>query len=306
MAGAQITKADLKRLEAKEDSLAIYAKNMIVDSSTAGRMRSDSLLIRTLVRSLQIKNSFYFTFKDVIGISKLYSPDSLFRIFTWTLSFDQYYGRQRGAIQMRTDDGSLKLIPLTDISEFTENALDSVRTRSNWIGATYYGISETSFRDQKYYTLFGIDNGQIMATRKWIEVMTFNRNGEPVFGGPFFSYEEDSLPRPTQYRYMMEYKKDASVFMRFDPEMQIIVFDHLISETNEPDNRWTYIPDGDYEGFKWRNGRWIHIDKIYNSKLEDGQAPVEKPILDDKGRVNETILQQQSEKNKLKKPGGGN
>ena len=122
-----ISSSDKKKLVAKEDSLELYAQNLVMDSLTAGRMISDSIFTRTLVRALQIKNSFYYPFDSVQGISKLYAPDSSFRIFTWNILYDDFYSRQKGAIQLRTKDGTLKLIPLRDVSEFTENAMDSVR-----------------------------------------------------------------------------------------------------------------------------------------------------------------------------------
>jgi hypothetical protein len=57
----------------------------------------------------------------------------------------------------------------------------------------------------------------------------------------------------------------------------MILYDHLISETNEPKKKYTLIPDGDYEGFQWKNGQWLHIDKVFKQKLEDGQAPIPIP-----------------------------
>src|SRR5258705_13415993 len=110
----KILPADRKKLKEKEDSLQHLAADIILDSLTAGRMRSDSMFVKTLIRALQIKNSFYYPFDSVQGVSKLYAPDSTFRIFTWNISFDDYYSRQRGAIQMRTNDGSLKLVALRD------------------------------------------------------------------------------------------------------------------------------------------------------------------------------------------------
>jgi hypothetical protein len=64
--------------------------------------------------------------------------------------------------------------------------------------------------------------------------------------------------------------------------MDMILYDHLISETNEPQKRYTLIPDGDYEGFVWKNGQWVHINKVFTQKLEDGQAPVPMPFNDKK------------------------
>ncbi|MBD0333518.1 MAG: hypothetical protein ICV66_12780 [Chitinophagaceae bacterium] len=298
----KITASDLKLLRKKEDSLKALAKNLIVDSLTAGRMRNDSLFIRTLVRSLQIKNSFYYPFDSVQGISKLYAPDSAFRIFTWSLSFDDYYSRQRGAIQFKTPDGSLKLVPLRDYSEFSFKPTDSLRSKDTWIGAVYYKIIKTQHNGKNYYTLFGFDDNSVRSNKKWIDVLTLE-NGQPVFGGQF-SFENDSLKKPAQWRFSIEYKKDASTFVNYDPELNMIIVDHLISETDEPDKPYTFVPDGDQEGFVWKSGKWVHIDKPFTYKLEDGQAPVPDPIRDAQGNNNEEKLKQHSEKNKSRKKGG--
>lgn len=296
-----ISPADLKTLQKKEDSLKHLAKNLIVDSLTAGRMRNDSLFVKTLIRTLQVKNSFYYPLDSVQGISKLYAPDSTFRILSWTLSFDDYYSRQRAAIQMRTTDGSLKLIPLRDYSEFTENPLDSVRTKDNWIGAVYYNIIKTEHKGKNYYTLFGIDDYSVRSNKKWIEVMTFNERNQPIFGGPLFTFERDSVKRPALNRFSIEYKKEARTLVNFVEDEGMILVDHLISETDEPDKPYTFIPDGDYEGFKWENGRWVHINKVFDFKLKDGEFPMPDPLRDDQGNNNEQKLNLQTEKNKAKK-----
>jgi len=224
----KISSADLKILKSKEDSLKGLAKNLIVDSLTAGRMRNDSLFVKTLVRTLQVKNSFYYPLDSVLGISKLYAPDSAFRILSWSLSFDDYYSRQRAAIQMKTTDGSLRLIPLRDYSEFTDKPLDSVRTKDNWIGAVYYNIIKTEYNGKPYYTLFGIDDHSVRSNKKWIEVLTFNDKNQPLFGGPLFTFEKDSVKRAPQSRFAIEYKKEASTLVNFIEEEGMILVDHLI------------------------------------------------------------------------------
>ncbi|MFZ9388468.1 MAG: hypothetical protein ACO25B_11375, partial [Chitinophagaceae bacterium] len=300
LSAQKISPADLKKLSAKEDTLAEYSQYLNTDSLTADRMVSDSIFTRTLVRALQIRNSFYYPFDSVRGFSKLYAPDSSFRIFTWSLSFDDYYHRQRGAIQMKTADGSLKLLPLRDVSEFTDKPEDSVRTRNNWIGAMYYNIIQTEFKGKKYYTLFGFDPNSAQSSMKWMEVLTFNERREPVFGGPYFSYEEDSIPQKTKYRFGIEFKKGTRVLVNYVPELEMILVDHLISETDQPDLPFTLVPDGDQEGFRWDNGKWVHIDKVFTFKLQDGQAPVGDPLLDPKGNRNEQKLQDKSDKNRTR------
>ena len=297
----KLTASDTRILKQKEDSLKFLAKSLIVDSLTAGRMRNDSLFVRTLVRGLQVKNSFYYPFDSVQGISKLYSPDSAFRIFSWSLSYDDFYSRQRAAIQFKTPDGSLRLVPLTDYSEFTAAPTDSIRTKDNWIGAVYYNIIKTQHNGKNYYTLFGFDDNSVRSSKKWIDVLSFDNRSMPVFGGNF-SFEKDTARRAPQNRFYIEYKKEASALVNYDPDMNMILVDHLISESEENDKPYTFVPDGDYEGFEWKNGKWVHVNKVFDQKLEDGQAPMPDPILDDRGNRNEERLQQSSDKNRAKKP----
>ncbi len=296
----KISPADLKKLKAKEDTLREYSLYLNTDSLAEDRMVSDSIFTKTLVRALQVKNSFYYPFDSLLGISKLYAPDTTFRIFTWTISYDDYYHRQRGAIQMKTADGSLKLLPLRDVSEFTDKPEDSVRGRNNWIGAMYYNIIKTQHKGKNYYTLFGFDPNSAQSSMKWMEVLSFNDRKEPVFGGPFFTYDQDSLPKKPKYRFGIEFKKGVRVLVNFIPELEMILVDHLISETDQPELAFTLVPDGDQEGFKWEEGKWVHIDKVFTFKLKDGEAPVGDPLLDPKGNRNEQKLQDKTDKNKTK------
>ena len=294
------SKAVKKDFEKREDSLKKYSNNIVFAAEANERFRSDSVFIKMLVRALKQNNSFYYPFDSLQTISRIYAPDSSFRIFTWELKKDEYVFIQHGAIQMRTADGSLKLFGLHDESMFSKNPVDSVRTINNWIGAIYYRMILKTFNNKNYYTLLGFDDYTISSTKKWMEVLTFNNNNEPVFGGPFISFKEDSLKKPTQVRFNLEYKKEASVRFNYDPDLDLIVYDNLISETNEPEKKDTYIPDGDFEGFKWKEGQWIHVDKLFDYKLKDGEFPKEKLILDNNGKPDEQKLMDQSIKNQQK------
>lgn len=280
-----------------EDSLKVMADSMINASSAATRFRADSSFTRGLVRALRTSHSFQYPFDSLQTVSHLYAPDSSFRIFSWQLRRDEYVFLQKGAIQMRTQDGSLKLFPLFDYSMFTPKPTDSVRTPATWIGAIYYRIILKEARGIKYYTLFGFDDYSISSSKKWIDVLTFDQRGEPKFGGPFFSFREDTVNKPVQARFNIEYKKEASALLNYDPELDLIVYDHLISESDEPAKKNTYVPDGTYEGFRWNNGQWVHVDKVFDFKLEDGQFPAENKILDNDGNINEEELQRSSQKN---------
>lgn len=286
-AGAQkITRSDLAYLQKlEEDSLKPYSRQMVFDTIPGRRFMADSAFIKQFVKALRVPHSFNYPFDSVITVSKLYPADSSFRIFTWELERDEDYYRQQGAIQIRTADGSLKLFPLSDKSEFTASPADSARGAQNWIGALYYNIITKEYKGKKYYTLVGIDDNDITSTRKWIDILTFDETGRPRFGANVFDYKEDSLklPQPA-YRFLLEFKKDAKAKMAYDPELDMIVFDHLVSESNESSKKYTLVPDGSYEGFKWKNGKWAHIDDIFANMPGDNKTPVPQPIYDDAGK----------------------
>jgi len=245
----EISNKDIKTLKQVEDSLQTYSNDMIVGAEASARFNADSAFIKTLVRALKTPYSFYYPFDSIKTVSKIYPPDSSFRIFTWQIERDQSYFKQFGALQLHTKDGTLKLFPLFDESDYVANPVDSVRSNKNWIGSIYYNIVMKEYKGKKYYTLLGFDDNDLVSTKKWIEVLTFDNNDQPVFGGKYFDYKEDSIkPAQPAYRFCLEYKKDARARMQYDPEMNMIVFDHLISESNEPNKKFTLIPDGDYEG----------------------------------------------------------
>lgn len=301
VSGQSLSKAGFDQLKKMEDSMKVYGRKMIMEKTASQRFIADSIFIRMLVRSLKTPNSFNYPFDSLETVSHIYSPDSTFRIFSWQFYRDDDYYRQRGAIQMKTTDGSLQLFPLLDISDFTKAALDSARTGENWIGAIYYSIIMKTFNGKKYYTLLGFDDNNMRSTKKWIEVLTFNESGKPIFGGPYFSVLSDSAKSSeTLDRYCMEYKKDGRARMNYDKDLEMIVYDHLVSESNEPGKAYTMVPDGDYQGFKWQNGKWSQIDKVFDFKLQDGQAPVPDPIKDATGKSDEMKLMKQSEKNRQK------
>ena len=291
---------DYAKLKRQEDSMKVYGEKMINERTALQRFLADSSFTKTLVRALKTPNSFHYPFDSLLTVSHIYAPDSSFRIITWQFTRDEDYYWQRGAIQMRTADGSLKLFPLHDVSNFTSAPQDSIRTGKNWIGCIYYGIVMKTINERKFFTLLGFDDNNMRSSKKWIEVLYFDEMGNPQFGGPFFSIPSGNIRAGgggRQARFVLEYKKDGKARMNYDKELDMIMFDHLVSEDGKTDKPYTYVPDGDYQGFKWMSGKWVQVDKVFNQKLEDWQAPMPKPVKDVDGKSNEQMLMRQSEKN---------
>jgi hypothetical protein len=285
-----ISLSEKRILQKKEDSLKIFAKQILQGRNPEDRFTADSEFTKVFVRALQTKNSFYYPFDSLVSIAKVIPADSSFKIFTWQLEISPDMVRQHGAIQMKTADGSLKLFPLIDKTDLINNLADTITSNRAWIGALYYKIVEKKAFGKSFYTLLGFDDNNLSSDRKLIEVLTF-KDGEPVFGGPFFSFPDNNiLHQKSMARYIMEYKKNAAPRLTFDNEMDLIVFEHLISQTGEPQKKYTYIPDGDYEGLKWQDGKWVYIEKVFNQVTPQGHEPVPNPILDAQGNIDESKL----------------
>ncbi|HUX85305.1 MAG TPA: hypothetical protein VMV20_08715 [Chitinophagaceae bacterium] len=257
LAGQTLSPGQRQNLQLHQDSLSVLAYQMINAPDEGGRVAACNAFVPGLIRALLIPGSFSFPFDSLKQISCLYPEDSSFRIFTWQLSWTQGDDVYFGAIQMRTRDGSLKLFPLLDYSQLTTHFQDTVTSNLRWMGALYYNVVETSYRGKKYYTLFGFNDNTPLSDRKILEPLTFQQ-GKPVFGAPLFH-----MGSGDENRFILQYKTDGNARLNYDPSLHQIVYDHLTSLTGEPQKKFTLVPDGTYEAFRWEYGRWQHISQAF-------------------------------------------
>ena len=284
----RISEADLRFLKRTEDTLKLRAENIIRGKTAADRVAADSMYTRAFVRALKTTNSFYYPFDSVINISKLYAPDSSFRVFTWQLEINDNLVRQHGAIQMRTADGSFKRFPLIDRSDVTLNPNDTIAGNEGWVGAVYYKIIQKTYKGHTYYTLLGFDGNNIRSDKKVMDILEFT-DGKPVFGNKLFVIENSNTYQKNMARFIMEYKKEAAPRLSYDAEADAIVFDELVSETGDQKKKWTLVPDGEYEGFRWINGKWVHTNNLFAGKPPTKYSATET-IRDAQGTIDDTKL----------------
>ncbi len=97
-------------------------------------------------------------------------------------------------------------------------------------------------------------------------------NNKPLFGAPVFHYKN----KVVKHRVIIEYKKDAKATLNYSTELKKIIFDHLIPlNPAYKELRYSHVPDGSYEGFKYKLGRWVYIEKVFKKTFEE--APVSNP-----------------------------
>ena len=116
-----------------------------------------------------------------------------------------------------------------------------------------------------------------MDNEKIIDVLKFEKGGKLRFGAPIFDFGSDSV----RSRLIIEYKEDASVRVNYDAYQKMIVLDHLVPQEGNTSAKDTYVPDGTYEGFELKKGRWIYVEKVFTFSINHpDNPPMPNPKLD--------------------------
>lgn len=249
-----------KQLAIFEDSLKSLSYQLINNSIEPERYNANYAFIKTLVSALKTPYSFNYGFDSLKTISVQQSPDSHFRIFSWNMMNNDGSYRFYGTIQMNNQDGKLEMYPLLDFSAGIKNPADTNTSNDRWYGAQYYKIIPVINNVKTpYYILLGWKGNNVKSTKKVIEVLYF-KDGKVHFGMPIFDGDKD---HPAQKRVVFEYTRKASMFLNYNIQDALIVFDHLAP----PDEKLTgkyelYGPDFSYDGFKFSNGRWKMVTDL--------------------------------------------
>ena len=268
---------DFEKLSIMEDSLIATSDSMFDCFLPDLRVGYSERFVKQLVHALKIPNSWLYPFDSLSTIINIIKPDDIsFRIFNWEITPSNITKRYYGAIQQPGE--RLKLIGLNDYTEEVgKGAEDSILSGGKWFGALYYRIMSQEINGRKMYTMFGYNGSSSISNKKLLDAMYFEDN-HVVFGAPIFGVSSHNFPGHRVNRFILEYKKDVQVSMNWNEEHKMIVFDHLVSQMNDPHRKYTFVPSGQYDGMKWDNNTWNYVlDLIPVTILKDGEAPGDQP-----------------------------
>ncbi len=262
----------LSALEIYEDSLVYCADSMYTSLTEEQKSDAGIVFIKYMKSYLKLPNSFKYDCKKLDEkISIQTSPNKAFKIYTWQVVPNENNIRYYGVVQM--SDG--KYFPLIDISpEIIRGGEDTVLYDMKWYGCLYYNIIEKEIQGVPIYFLLGWNGANMNSDKKIIDAFTFDNNNKPVFGAPLFNSIERGKRKLVQ-RYILEYQKGSRVSMNLDNN--IIVLDHCESQIGDPAKKYTYIPDGTYDGFIWDNNKWNMSENVVQM-VEQISAPEDKKI----------------------------
>lgn len=250
-----LTQQETAYFNKKEDSL-VKLQNLTFFSKTDSlRLRSNAKFMAMLDEVLLNQLSYYYPFDSLKEISRLYAGGQKVRIITWNLERPDGTFQYFGFLQSKNPkSNSFDLYPLKDKSLTIKNPELFVGDNNSWFGMLYYNIINC----KGYYILLGWDGNDKTVTRKFIEVLSFKKDGTPVFGKDVFKF-----PRKNPKRIMFEYSSKVVMSMRYNPESQAIIFDHLSAKDEFSTGMPQYSgPDFSFDAFVFKHHRWYYLEDV--------------------------------------------
>lgn len=251
---------NISRLNTYQDSLRKISDLTYNALNDQEQLFANARFIKMLVTALKTPSSFSYPFDSLKSISIMKSPDNAFRIFSWFLPHEDGTYRFFGTIQMQTKDGSLKLFPLIDDTENIKDA-NQVTSNKNWYGARYYQVIPVASNSQQpYYILLGWKGKNAKSSKKVIEILSFDKAGQPVFGKAVI----DGLKgQATKNRVVFEYNKLNTMTLNLDKTVGMIVFDHLAPLSKEMEGNFEfYASDSSFDAYKVVGGRLKLVENV--------------------------------------------
>lgn len=227
-------------------------------------------------------------------ISVLSPKDKKFMLVTWNIARNDgthaFFGYllvnntkrvKKGWFRHETVQG-YEYFKLLDRSAQVKSPETYIGTPDKWFGMLYTALVECD----GYYTLLAIDGNNKMTQRKFVDVLFFRTNGEPVFGKDVFKFARKN-PR----RLMFEYSSDITMSLRYNDKRGQIVYSHLApnKEGDVLEGQFQYYgPDGSFDALEMHKGKWVTVEDVdvrteknKNDKAEkpdpDKQTPVYQP-----------------------------
>jgi hypothetical protein len=257
-------------IEAKEIVLSMQLDALRIAKNDSEKAEKNTIFKNSLKEILQLKEAFSYPFNRLKTVGFVDSPDKQLRIVNWNVEQEDQTQRYY-CFLLHVDEKkkNIELSELLDNSQFSPPRPDGILEAKDWYGALYYKIIPIEKGTKTVYTLLGWDGNNSMSSIKLIDALYFAGNN-PKLGSPIFKTKETTLKR-----VFYEHSKKTTMSLRFEPEYERIIFDHLSPEAPNLKGFYSfYVPDLSLDAFVLSGNKWllkedvIGINKATDSKKE--------------------------------------
>lgn len=283
--------AAAQNLSVIQQELIPLGNDMLKGKTLADREEAATQFKSKFKKALEQNNSYIFNFDSLENVSKAFSEDGKLKVYTWLMPLGDGTFRYFGYVQTNMDKNNF--IQVFELSDPAYDEIKPDRSRleqkrwsmqqynyRNWVGCLYYKCITTKYKKKTYYTLLGWEGYNNLATRKIIEPLLASSKGDLKFGDSRFKDENRG-----QRRVIFEYAEQASMSLKYYPESQEIIFDHLSPPEPQLKGQYQfYGPDFTYDTYYFEKGKWIYKKEVTPRNLKDQEktTPKMEKISDDK------------------------
>lgn len=244
-----------------QDSLVRLGRDMFEKKAEPERLEKNFTFVKTLVSALKERHSFLYPFQALKMISITMAPDNRFRIFSWNIPLDDGSFLYYGAIQTKSKNGELQLVPLLDKTFEIKNPENAILQPNNWYGAQYYDIAKLD----DAYVLAGWKGQNPTETQKVIEILQFDGTKYNL-GKSVFSDDRNAT------RKVFRFAPDARMYLRFNTARNRLIFDHIVlADSSAQGNYEVYGPDLTYDAYQFKQNM-LHYQGNVPFINEKGQS----------------------------------
>ncbi len=250
----------------RESELAVLLDSIRGARDNAGKENWNKQFKKLIEQTLNEPTIFDVTFTKLRTLGVIDSPDKLVRIVNWNVEQDDGTQKYFAYVLHRNSlkDTKHKVIELIDKSFLLTAKPEETLEADMWYGALYYQIIPVEKANKTYYTVLGWDGGTRMSNTKLIDVICFSGNSLKL-GYPLFKSGST-----TAKRMFYEHSERSVMSLRYEPEYNRIIFDHLMPETPTMVGFYEfYVPDMSYDAFVLDNNRWVLKEDVVGINKKD-------------------------------------
>ncbi|GLR16368.1 hypothetical protein [Portibacter lacus] len=246
--------------------LSFWSDVMINANSAENRILALDQFQKSFDQIIEDGNAFEFDFSTTPELTVLSDSLNNFKIVTWQVQKSEtsygYYG-----YVLHKDGKTFKLNDayntLDDIDYLT---LDN----EEWLGGIYYNMIQMggknylfSYRQLDQFTKF-----------KSFDVLSFDEDGRPSLGEEVFVIPNKDTRDVVKNRITFTYSADAILSLNYNVQMKMVVNDHLMQVMGQLEGQGpTMVPDGTYEGYIYKEGKWVYEEKLFSHTYDEAPRP---------------------------------
>jgi len=252
--------AQNSNLSSYESELQTLAKQLVYSENDSDKLNAHKAFLEIWDLILDDPKSIKYPFDSLSTLFPiLTSDDKKLRIINWHIPLDNNINQYHAIVQYFNNSKHYQVKYLQPLLGEVKSATSLKLINEQWIGALYYHLSSFKKGKKTYYLLLGWDGNDERSNKKIIDVLSVSSKSL-VFGAPLFRYKKERL-----HRFILEYKEDAAVSVRYDSKTKQITFPNLIPINDDLEGLYDfYVPDGSINAFQLINGTFKFLEDVEN------------------------------------------